>query len=101
MNSFFAVRYGLGVAYLIAGRLDDAVRELEIVTRGTSWSERISPVASVLAHYHLGLAYEASGRAEDAAAQYGNFVTTFKDADPVFDEVGDARARLERLRPGN
>ena len=76
-----------------------AVRELELVTRGTHQSERDSPVQSVLAHYHLGLAYEAAERPEDAAAQYELFLTTFQDADPVFDEIGDARERLERLRP--
>ena len=97
----FAVFHGLGVAHLAAGRAEDAVRELELVTRGTHRSERNSPVQSVLAHYHLGLAYEAAERPEDAAASYEVFLTTFQDADPVFDEVGDAQTRLDRLRPGS
>jgi tetratricopeptide (TPR) repeat protein len=101
MDNLFAVKFGLGVAYLKAERVEEAIRELEIVTRGTHWSERMSPVGSVKAHYALGQAYETAGRPEDAAAQYEIFLTTFKDADPVFDEMIDAQAKMEHLRPGS
>ncbi len=100
-HSMFWVFYGLGVGHLALGRAEDAVRELELVTRGTHWSERDSPVQSVLAHYYLGMAYEAAQRPDDAAAQYEHFLDTFREADPVFGEVDDARKRLDRLRPGS
>jgi tetratricopeptide (TPR) repeat protein len=97
----FKAHYSLGLAYLKAGRVEDAVRELELTTRGAHWAERGNPIWSGLSSYHLGRVYEEAGRLKDAATEYDAFLTLFKDADPVFDEVGDARARLERLRPGS
>ena len=100
-NSMFSVFHGLGVAYLAFGHPDDAVRELELVTRGTHSSKRNSPVASAVAIYHLGLAYEAAGRPNEAAGAYERFLDVFAEADPGFEEIDDAKSRLERLRPGS
>jgi len=49
-------------------------------------------------YYYLGLANEKLGRNEKAVKMYDYFLEIWKDADPGFTELADARQRLKRLK---
>jgi tetratricopeptide (TPR) repeat protein/predicted Ser/Thr protein kinase len=95
----FEARYLLGLAYLEAGRLGDAVDELE-ASLDDYGDERLnsSPVRSVLVYYQLGRAYEGSGWTNKAIAAYEEFLEIWKNADPGLRDVEDARERLANLK---
>jgi tetratricopeptide (TPR) repeat protein len=94
----FSRRMTLAEAYLMAGRLDAAVGELEAALRRYDDQRAEAPVQAVKAYHLLGLAYEASGWTDRAAEQYEEFLKIWKDADPGIPCVEDARQRLARLK---
>jgi hypothetical protein len=49
-------------------------------------------------HYRLAKLYEQKGLAAKAMARYEHFLTVWKDADPDWPELSDAKARLARLK---
>ena len=94
----FRRRYLLGRAYLANGQLAEAV---EMFTQALSryFDDRLrSAGANVKAYYYLGIAYEESGWTDKAIEQYETFLNIWKDADPEIKEIGEARARLAKLR---
>jgi tetratricopeptide (TPR) repeat protein len=98
---WFFVRYPMALAYLKAGRLSDAVREFERILERyerLTLYRMFDPVWAVTAHYYLGVAYEESGWNNKAIEQYGEFLDTWKDADPGIPEVEDAKGRLTKLK---
>jgi tetratricopeptide (TPR) repeat protein len=93
-------RYPLGLAYLEAGRADDAIRTFEGILTWYSISRLVEPSWAVKTYYHLGRSYETAGRTADAERLYLEFLDVWSTADPVFDEVTEARARLAQLASG-
>jgi tetratricopeptide (TPR) repeat protein len=94
----FGARCALAGAYLEAGRLGEAVDELEGALSRYDEARALTPISSVKAHYLLGLAFERSGWAGKAVEQYDRFLEIWKNADPGIASVDDARERLKRLK---
>jgi tetratricopeptide (TPR) repeat protein/TolB-like protein/predicted Ser/Thr protein kinase len=93
----FGLRTALGLAYLKAGKLGEAVAMLE-KSLSRYDTDRISSVpGAVKNHYDLATAYEKSGWTAKAIEQYREFLEIWKDADPGIPEVEDARQRLAAL----
>jgi tetratricopeptide (TPR) repeat protein len=88
----------LGMSYIGAGQLGNAVPTLEKAVNIYDGSRTGCPGLGVLSYYLLGKAYEASGWTDKAITQYETFLEIWKDADPGIAEVEDARMRLARLR---
>ena len=97
-DAFFATRYMLGLSYLKAGRLGEAVSQLESTEKRYESSRVGSIIWSVKIHYYLGQAYEESGWNEKAIEQYETFLDIWKDADSGLVAFNDAKERLARLR---
>lgn len=93
----FQLQYLLASAYLNAGRLGEAVAELESAISRYDESKATSPIWAVKAHYLLGLAYEKSGWTAQAANEYKTFLNLWQNADDNIPELGEARARLVAL----
>jgi serine/threonine protein kinase/tetratricopeptide (TPR) repeat protein len=86
------------ICYLAAGQAGEAVRLLEeLFTSYNSSFFLLSPLYA-LSHYQLGIAYQASGWNRKAIEQYQLFLDLWKNADPGFKEVDDARERLAALQ---
>ena len=85
-----------GISLLKTGRLEEAIKELERVTRWSylGWS----PLYGVKARYWLGVAYEQKGDRDKAIKEYEKFLEIWKNADPGIAEVEDAKQRLARLK---
>jgi len=96
----FQVRFSLARAYLEAGRLGEAVAELERALSRYDEIRAFFAIWAVKAHYLLALAYEKSGWEKTAIEQYEEFLDIWKDADPGIPEVEDARQRLAQLKSG-
>jgi tetratricopeptide (TPR) repeat protein len=88
----------LAKAYLQAGRLDEAVAELEKALSRYDDDRVWATTMAVKAYYLLGLAYEKSGWNKKAIEKYEEFLDIWKDADPGIPEVQDAKERLAKLR---
>ncbi|UCC43838.1 MAG: tetratricopeptide repeat protein [Candidatus Zixiibacteriota bacterium] len=88
----------LGRAYLEADRLGEAVQQFERLHSEPADPRLYFGPSTVKSYYYLGLAYERSGWINDAIEQYERFVDIWKDADPVIEEMDDARARLAELK---
>jgi tetratricopeptide (TPR) repeat protein len=86
--------YSLAEAYYKVGNLDKA-RETFQKTAVLVKQEYGESYA--LSLYWLGRIHERMGEKAKAAESYQKFLTIWKDADPVFTEVGDAKARLAGL----
>jgi len=88
--------FSYGLSLLKTGRLEEAVKELEGVTRWSynSWG----PIDGVKALYWLGVAYEQQGNKSKAKEEYEKFLEIWKDADFNPPEIADAKVRLERLK---
>lgn len=93
-------QYPLGLAYLRAHRAEDAARTFEGILNRYSASRLVRPTWSVKTYYYLGRAYEEAGRHRDAATDYKKFLELWENADPVFPELADARARFEMIASG-
>ncbi|MCP4568873.1 MAG: protein kinase [FCB group bacterium] len=99
-DAFFATRYMLGLSYLKAGNLGEAVSQLDSTQKRYESSRVGSIIWSVKVHYYLGQAYEQSGWNAKAIEQYKTFLDIWKDADEGLKSVDDARERLANLQPG-
>jgi hypothetical protein len=53
---------------------------------------------SVKIHYLAGKVYQAAGQTDKAIEQFETFLMIWKDADPIFPEIDDAKQRLEILK---
>jgi tetratricopeptide (TPR) repeat protein len=90
--------YYLGLAYMKAGRVDEAVGVFEAIGRRYGDQRVAYPIEAARFYYYFGVAYQESGRMQDAAKMYREFLEVWKDADPVFDPPkADARKRLSRV----
>ncbi len=94
----FVPQYYLASAYLKAGRLADAVDEIERLLERFDQDRVLNARLAVKAYYHLGVAYEQSGWDDEAIEQYEEFLNIWKDADPGIEEVEDAKRRLAVLK---
>lgn len=86
----------LALAYFRAGRLEDARREYEEITRMTIARLESGDIYA-RSFYMLGQVYEQLGTKKQARANYRKFLDLWKDADPDLPEIEDARVRLARL----
>jgi tetratricopeptide (TPR) repeat protein/DNA-binding Xre family transcriptional regulator len=90
--------FPLCLAYIKAGRPADAVRVFEKISRRYMDERAAYPLDAVEMYYYMGVAYQETGRARDAAKMYREFLDTWKNADPVFDEIKlDAQKRLAQV----
>jgi serine/threonine protein kinase/tetratricopeptide (TPR) repeat protein len=94
---FFSLLF-LGMSYLGAGQLGNAVPTLEKAINIYDESRGGWPGLGVLCHYLLGKAYEASGWTNKAIKQYETFLDIWKNGDSGIVEIKDARERLARLK---
>jgi tetratricopeptide (TPR) repeat protein len=95
--------YPLGLAYLEAGRLADAVSMFEFIcVRRFSTGDQGDYVGLWIprTHYYLAIAYQESGWRDKAIKQYEDFLDMWRDADPDLEILQDARRRLGTLRAG-
>ncbi len=95
---YFHLRSILAEMYVVAGRLGEAVEQLENALDRYDYARSMVPIRAVKARYRLGLAYEGSGWNGKAVKQYEEFLDVWKDADPGIPEIDDARRRLALLR---
>ena|GEM_PF-1780123 len=87
----------LAMTYLELGELDKAQEQYEKIVSLTEG--RLSfGIIYAKSFYWLGQIYELKGWRGKAIEQYETFLDLWRDADPGFDEVEDARARLSRLQ---
>jgi tetratricopeptide (TPR) repeat protein len=94
----YTIRYVLARAYLMGGRVDDAIRTLEAALERYDEDRMFDPIKGVRGYYLLGTAYQRAGRNDEAIEQFETFLEIWKDADPELEEVPDAKRRLEKLR---
>ncbi len=92
------IMWFLGLYYLRADRVGDAVDMLEGCLHKYDASYLRWPEIYVTTHYWLGQAYERSGWTDKAIEQYETFLDIWKDADEGLPSVDDARTRLARLK---
>jgi len=83
--------------YLEVGRIEDAI---ELAERLLGWYDRLRAVSmlSVKIHYTAGKVYQAAGQTDKAIEQFETFLMIWRDADPIFPEIDDAKRRLEVLK---
>lgn len=90
-------RYHLALAYYESGDLQRAREKFEelihLIPGRTTFGDFYAQ-----SYYLLGLIYEEQGEASKAKLNYEKFLNLWKDADPEFSEVEDARARLADLK---
>lgn len=90
-------RYMLALAYLNAGKLGEAVNELERLETKSSDVDRFGYLTTSY-HYYLGIAYEKSGWTDKAISQFEQYLSIVKNADTGIPEITDAKERLARLK---
>jgi tetratricopeptide (TPR) repeat protein len=87
----------LARAYRKTGNIDKAIQAyLKLLTFDPSSQDRRMRIP--LYHYRLARLYEEKGEKAKATEQYRIFLDLWKDADPGFPEVEDAKARLASLK---
>ncbi len=87
---------GLAKAYAKLGRTSEAIEEYEkLIKFDPAQPERI--LIHPLYHYSLGKLYESAGRNKEASDQYRIFLKLWKNADSVYPQTSDAKARLAVL----
>jgi serine/threonine-protein kinase len=89
------VSAGLGRAYLLAGRLDDAMPLLERASK--SCMSLAKPVTHTRSHLWLGQAREAKHDVAGACAAYGAVIDRWGNARPRSVTADEARARQRAL----
>jgi tetratricopeptide (TPR) repeat protein/TolB-like protein/predicted Ser/Thr protein kinase len=94
----FHTRYFLAIVYLDAGRLSEAVHELEQMLGSYGEARAGVPIWSVKSHYLLGKAYEMSGWHDKAIEEYSTFLDIWKEADSDIPVLNEARERLANLK---
>jgi tetratricopeptide (TPR) repeat protein len=92
--------YPLLESYLEVGRIDEAVKLAERLLRWYD-ANRASTLLGVKIHYLAGKVYQAAGQTDKAIEQFETFLMIWKEADPVFPEIDDAKRRLEFLKKGS
>ena len=85
------------LAYLKSGNLDKSIEKYQEFLRASVLGGEGQELW-VLAHYQLGKLYERKGESAQAAKYYERFLEIWKDADPGFREVEDAKKRLANLK---
>jgi tetratricopeptide (TPR) repeat protein len=91
---------GLTMAYYASGDIDKAQNEYERIVSSSSGRSTFSDVYA-LSYYELEKIYEQKGWKGKALEQYEKFLNLWKDADPGFPEVDDAKKRLAALKTKN
>jgi tetratricopeptide (TPR) repeat protein len=83
----------LAQAYSMAGDLEKARQTYEKITTLTtgrlSWGD-----VYARSYYHLGLIAERQGDKSRARENFQKFLSIWKNADPIFPEIADAKKRL-------
>ena len=87
-SAFVEARNNRGVAYLQAGKWDDAETDFQAVLAGAPTPEKIN------AHYNLGLLYEKQGKTRDAEREYSLTIADSPDNTQAFRSRGLARMKL-------
>jgi tetratricopeptide (TPR) repeat protein len=87
----------LAKAYAASGDYDKAQMEYEKITAGLVARFDYGDVYA-RSFYELGKIYEQKGWKGKAIEQYEKFLKFWKDADPEFTEVEDAKKRLAALQ---
>ena len=87
----------LAVAYYASGDIDKAQAEYERIVSSSAGRFNFGDLYA-LSFYELGKIYEQKGWKGKALEQYEKFLDLWKDADPGFPEVDDARKRLAALK---
>jgi len=87
----------LALAYYRTGELDKAKEEYERITRLTTGRLYYGDIYAK-SFYMLGKIYEEKGWEGKAIEQYEKFLDLWKNADPGFFEIDDARQRLTGLK---
>jgi serine/threonine protein kinase/Tfp pilus assembly protein PilF len=90
----------LAMAYYASGNIDKAQKEYERIVSSSSGRSTFGDVYA-LSFYELGKIYEQKGWKGKALEQYEKFLNLWKDADPGFPEVDDAKKRLAALKTKN
>ncbi len=85
------------MAYYASGDIDKAQDEYERIVSSSSGRSYFGDVYA-LSFYELGKIYEQKGWKGKALEQYEKFLNLWKDADPGFPEVEDAKKRLADLK---
>ncbi len=87
----------LARAYQAQGEIDKAIAEYERSTifNPDSRDRRLIPPQY---YYRLAKLFEEKGWEGKAIENYEKFLELWKDADPIFTEIGDAKARLKELQ---
>ena len=83
----------LALAYFKSGKLEEAKEEFLAITRLTYGRLYYGDIYAK-SFYMLGKIYEEQGETAKAIEHYEKFLDLWKDADPGFAEVEDARERL-------
>ncbi len=86
-----------GLAYYKAGDLENARQEYERVISLTSGRYAFGDLYAK-SFYMLGIIYEQQGNRSKAIENYEKFLDLWKNADPGFPEVEDAKKRLAGLK---
>lgn len=94
----FDGRFLEGLAYLEAGRIDDAVTLYEEMVKKHDSQRILAAVWGPLTHFYLATAYEKAGQPQKAVEQYEQFLAIWENADADAPSVSDAQARVQALR---
>jgi len=87
----------LARAYLKKGDIDKAIAEYERFITFDPKSQELFLIHPKY-HYRLAKLYEQKGLKRKAIEQYEKFLDLWKEADPGFPEVEDAKKRLATLK---
>jgi tetratricopeptide (TPR) repeat protein/tRNA A-37 threonylcarbamoyl transferase component Bud32 len=87
----------LAEAYSASGNIDSAQSEYERITASNTGRYYFGDVYAK-SFFMLGKIYEQKGWKGKAIEQYDKFLELWKDADPVFTEVENAKKRLSELK---
>jgi tetratricopeptide (TPR) repeat protein len=88
----------LGQAYFGADDLENAQKTYEIVSSLTTGKMSDYSTAYAISFYMLGKIFEEMDYKGKAIEDYEKFLDFWKDADPIFPEVEDAKTHLKELK---